>query len=326
MRLPARLLIDLPNWVGDLAMALPLVDRLAHANAGGVTVLHARPAAGRLLGHLFPDTVVITVPPKTSPFAAARRVVRRVGRVDLGLSVRNAWRAKIFLRLVARSAWGSASSGGMLLDRTVSPHAAGHQRHDWDGLLEALGVDPPTDASLRLPRRLHLEARARLADVAPGPTVGLAPAAVGGPSKRWPAERYGRLGDLLSARGWQPVMVVGPGEDDVALATAAGSTRGHPILGADTDVAGLAGLVSELDLVIGNDSGPVQLAATFGTPVVAIFGPTDPRRTCPSGAPVRVVRHDIECAPCGRPTCPLDHHGCMEGLSVDRVLAAVPEP
>jgi heptosyltransferase-2 len=252
--------------------------------------------------------------------------VRQVGRVDLGLSLRNAWRAKIFLRLVARRAWGSMSSGGALLDHTVSPDPDRHQRHDWDGLLEALDLEPPTDAALRLPRRLSLEARARLADVPPGPTVGLAPAAVGGASKRWPAERYGQLADRLADRGWRPVMVVGPGEDAVALAAAAGSTRDYPILGADTDVAGLAGLVTELDLIVGNDSGPVQLAATFGTPVVAIFGPTDPRRTRPLGATVQVVRREIECAPCARPTCPLVHHACMDGLSVDRVLAAVADP
>jgi ADP-heptose:LPS heptosyltransferase len=119
------------------------------------------------------------------------------------------------------------------------------------------------------------------------------------------------------------VVVVGPGEEEVARRVAASSGVRLPVVGDDTDVAGLAGLVSEVDVVVGNDSGPVQLAAVFGTPVVAIFGPTDADRTRPHGAPVRIVRRDLDCAPCGRPTCPLGHHACMTELSVDEVVEAI---
>ena len=322
-RLPLKLLIDLPNWVGDLAMTIPLIGRLVAANTDGETLLHARPSADRLLASLFPTSTVVTVPPKTSPFTAARRVVRGVGRVDLGLSFRNAWRAKIFLRLVAREAWGSASSGGWLLDRTVSADVDRHQRHDWDGFLRALELGPRETAPLVAPRELSLEARGRLAAVPAGVVIGLAPAAAGGEAKRWPVDRFGELAGRLSETGRHPVIVVGPGEQDVAAQLVAACGRRLPVLGPDVDVAGLAGLMSELDLVVGNDSGPVQLAALFGTPVVAIFGPTDPVRTRPHGAPVRVVRHQIECVPCRRPVCPLLHHACMVELSVDRVEEAV---
>mgnify|MGYP002065386322 CR=1 FL=1 len=53
------------------------------------------------------------------------------------------------------------------------------------------------------------------------------------------------------------------------------------------------------------------------------FGPTDADRTRPHGAPVRIVRRDLDCAPCGRPTCPLRHHACMTELSVDEVVEAI---
>lgn len=321
--LPLTLLIDLPNWVGDLAMALPLVDRLVSSNTPGRTILHARPSAERLLRAMFPTAGVATVPPKTSPFTATRRFTRREGRVDLGVSLRNAWRAKIFLRLVARRAWGSASSGGWILDRTVTPDPRRHQRHDWDGFLEALGLDPVVGPPLPTPRELCREGRGRLADVSPGEVVGLAPGAAGWDSKRWPPDRFGALARRLADAGRQPVVLVGPGEEHVAARVNEASGLRLPALGADTDVAGLAGLVSELDLVVGNDSGPVQLAAVFGTPVVAIFGPTDPDRTRPVGATARVVRRRLECAPCRRSTCPLGHHACMTELSVDEVMEAV---
>jgi len=321
--LPLTLLVDLPNWVGDLAMALPLVGRLVSSNAPGRTILHARPSAGRLLRAMFPTAAVATVPPKTSPFTAARRVVHRGGRVDLGISLRNAWRAKIFLRLVARRAWGSASSGGWMLDRTVTPDPRRHQRHDWDGFLEALDLDPIVGAPLSTPRELCREGRGRLADVSSGEVVGLAPGAAGWDSKRWSPDRFGALARRLADGGRRPVVVVGPGEQQVAARVTEASGVRLPVVGADTDVAGLAGLVSELDLVVGNDSGPVQLAAVFGTPVVAIFGPTDPDRTRPVGAAARVVRRPLECAPCRRSTCPLGHHACMTELSVEEVMEAV---
>ncbi len=323
MSLPVTLLVDLPNWVGDLAMALPLVDRVVRSNGPGRTILHARPTAERLLRAMFPTASVATVPPKTSPFTAARRVVHRGGRVDLGISLRNAWRAKIFLRLVARRAWGSASSGGWMLDRTVTPDPRRHQRHDWDGFLEALSLDPIADPPLVTPRDLCREGRGRLADVAPGEVVGLAPGAAGWESKRWPPERFGTLARRLDDTGRRPVVVVGPGEEPVAAQVAEASGLRLPVVGADTDVAGLAGLVAELDLVVGNDSGPVQLAAVLGTPVVAIFGPTDPDRTRPVGPTARVVRRPLECAPCRRSTCPLGHHACMTELSVAEVMEAV---
>ena len=80
-----------------------------------------------------------------------------------------------------------------------------------------------------------------------------------------------------------------------------------PVVGSDLDVAGLAAIVSGVRALVGNDSGPVQLAAAFGTPVVAIFGPTDPTRTGPRGAKHRIVK-----SPAG-----------IGAISVDQVEAAI---
>jgi ADP-heptose:LPS heptosyltransferase len=93
----------------------------------------------------------------------------------------------------------------------------------------------------------------------------------------------------LRAQGFVPVVVIGPGEMSLAERVCEASGHQLPVIGDTEDVAGLSSLVVALPLVIGNDSGPVQLAASLGIPVVALFGPTDPTRTAPRGPNHRVV-------------------------------------
>jgi heptosyltransferase-2 len=71
-----------------------------------------------------------------------------------------------------------------------------------------------------------------------------------------------------------------------------------------------------------NDTGTMHLAAHLGVPTVAIFGSTEPALTGPIGGFHEVLRHKVECSPCFLRTCPIDFR-CMEGVKVDRVVAAV---
>ena len=80
--------------------------------------------------------------------------------------------------------------------------------------------------------------------------------------------------------------------------------------------------VTEVAQQISNNSGPVHLAAAVGTPVVALFGPTDPARNGPFDPDDVVVRRTPACAPCYSRTC-LRHAGVMDEVSVEEVLSAV---
>jgi ADP-heptose:LPS heptosyltransferase len=100
------------------------------------------------------------------------------------------------------------------------------------------------------------------------------------------------------------------------------SGKPHPVVGPDLDLAELAGALAHLDLLVTNDSGPMHLAAALGVPTVALFGPTDPRRTAPAGDGHEVLWRDLWCSPCFRRRCPLVHHGCLRGIPVDGVADA----
>jgi heptosyltransferase-2 len=279
----------------------------------------------RFLSSLFPDTSVVASPHKRSPVASARMVCGG-GRFDVGITLRNAARAKVLVRLASKWSVGSRGEGAfMLLSAPREVDRRRHQVHDADALLTALGLEV-ADPSARpiLPPSLREEGERLLqrAGVDRERSIGLAPATARGDAKRWPAERFGELARRLNARGWNPVVVIGPGEEDVAGSVASAARSDLPVLGFDRDVAGLAAVVGGLRLLVCNDSGPMQVAALFGTPTVAIFGSSDPCRTAPLGDCHCVLSAAIACAPCFALGCPLGHHDCMRRIEADAVEAA----
>jgi heptosyltransferase-2 len=287
------MLVDLPSWVGDQMMMMPALSRIVEGNRGDVTVLHTRPNMLRFLSAVFPTTTVLASPLKASPLRSARDL-RYDGRgFEIGVTLRNSARAKILLRLTARWRTGSRGEAAcILLSAPCTVDRGRHQIHDADRLLAVLGldaIDPNWHAILPGNLKSEGETALRGLGVDRGRPVGIAPSTARGESKRWPSALYGELAARLRAHGYDPVLVIGPDEMSLAEQVCLASSHKLPVIGHTQDVAGLAAVVAHLPLLIGNDSGPVQLAACLGIPVVAIFGPTDPGRTAPVGLRNRVV-------------------------------------
>jgi heptosyltransferase-1 len=143
------------------------------------------------------------------------------------------------------------------------------------------------------------------------------------PANRWPPERFGELTRALAVAGAGPVVLTG-GPDDRRAAERARAAAGSGVtdLVGATDLGQLVALSARARLFVGCDTGPMHVAAALGRPVVALFGPADPRRTGPWGEGHAVVRVPPPCAPCHRSTCNQPRHACMEDIDVARVLAA----
>jgi lipopolysaccharide heptosyltransferase I len=143
-------------------------------------------------------------------------------------------------------------------------------------------------------------------------------------TKLWHEEKYGRLADLLySELGVVPVLVTGPGEEDLAASVLAASRSGS-IVDASVGLKGFYELAALAEVYVGGDTGPTHLAVAAGCPIVGIFGPTEWWRNG-SNAPldVGVGRDDIECRiDCHRRTC--DKWICMD-IPVETVFEAVVE-
>jgi len=95
----------------------------------------------------------------------------------------------------------------------------------------------------------------------------------------------------------------------------------HQNLIGKTSVRQMMAVLAASSLMITNDSGPMHVAAAFGVPMVAIFGPTDHTTTSPWGTRSQIVRHPVECSPCMLRQCPIDHR-CMERVTVEDVMSA----
>lgn len=150
--------------------------------------------------------------------------------------------------------------------------------------------------------------------------VGLHPAA-GWPTKQWEVERYAGLADRITKRWNARVFVLwGPGEKRHA-ATVLRSMRMRAELAPEMGVGELAEFLARCDLVVGGDSGPLHLASALGTPVVGLYGPSDPVRNGPAGPGARVVRTGAPCAPCWKRSCP--DRSCMAFIELDRVWSEV---
>jgi heptosyltransferase-2 len=279
------LLVRLPNWVGDVCMALPALRALEAA--GFAPVLAGKGwAADLLAGHDWP---LVTLPAGTR---AGARALREAHAPRRGLLLTNSIGSALALRLAGVSALGHRNEGrAFLLGRALARVDGLHEVEvfwrlaaataEWLGCVP-LPPAPPASLGLRLAdahRRAARDALARagLADGARYAVVApLAAGTTGGASKAWPA--FGELDRALRDAGLATVCCPGPGEDAAARAAVPGAIV-LPGLG----LGAYAAVCTGARVTVANDSGPMHLAAALDAPVLGVFGPGDPRRTRPWG-------------------------------------------
>lgn len=284
-----RVLVVSPGWIGDIIMALPALQffRAQHPRVE-VTVL-AKPG-------LLPLWELHAVPQRrlavTGTWSTTRDILRGGFSATYVLpnSVRSAllpWLAAVPERTGLAGHWRRA-----LLTEVVTPPAAVARQHQaW----EYAAILAPDAQTLPAPR-LELtaaarDAAARTLAAQPRPLIGVMPGAARGPAKRWPAERFAEAAKTLRAQlGGSVVILGGAGEAEACAAVAAGVGAGALNLAGATALPEWAALLAQCAVVLCNDSGGMHLAAVVGTPVVAVFGLTDPTRTGPLGARCRVVQ------------------------------------
>ena len=88
----------------------------------------------------------------------------------------------------------------------------------------------------------------------------------------------------------------------------------------ETTLTQLASILQTCNVFIGNDSGPMHLAAAVGTPTIGLYGPGDPTRFAPIGVACQTIQGTIECPPCVGTTCRFEKDGCMSEIRVTDVI------
>lgn len=327
-------LVRATNWVGDALLSTPAVGAVRRAFPAAHLAVLARPPVREVFDGS-PDVDEVIVAPARSfgrALAAGLALVRDLRRrgFDLAVLLPNAFEAALvawMARIPHRV--GYATDGrGPLLTRAVRRRAGVLERPQVDyylGLTDALGW-PRAGEHPRLPvgPAAEAEAAALLAGAeGDHPWVALNPGSTYGTAKRWPPERYAALADLLRDREGVGIVVVGSPGDREASRAVRQAMRGPALdLTGRTGLQALGACLRRMACLVTNDTGGMHVGAAVGTPVVAIFGPTDPRTTAPVGDGHRLVRQPVPCSPCLLRECPIDHR-CMTGISVERVADEV---
>ncbi|MGH9931666.1 MAG: lipopolysaccharide heptosyltransferase II, partial [Pyrinomonadaceae bacterium] len=188
-------------------------------------------------------------------------------------------------------------------------------------------LDTQPDGSLAVSATRKAEARDILrahgvASISTGgrPLVALCPGSINSRAKRWPAERYAALADRLINELGAEVMLVGSGaEAEVSLAVGRQMLNKPVTLTGKTDLAELVAILSLVDLLVTNDTGPAHIASALERPTLVIFGPTNPLTTRPFSPFGDILREPPDCAPCMLRDCPIDHR-CMTAITPDHVF------
>jgi heptosyltransferase-2 len=341
---PDRLVVLAPNWLGDAVMALPLIADIRH----GWPETHLAVAARRSVLPLFEMVpgIVHTVALESGRSIDLAKTVRQnadrlqAGHFDAALLLPNSFQsAWIVARAGIPERWGFRRDlRGRLLTRAFPrPRRDCHQAAYYQALATALGLavsEPYATLVVSGEDRQHARSMLEAAGLGDRRFVVFAPGAAYGRAKQWPPRRFGELAALLGERDVATVLV-GAAADRAACREVGREARRHagdrPLTAIDlsgqTTLPTLAGLMMQAHAVVANDSGAMHLAAAVGARLVAVFGPTDDRRTAPLRAgpeapPPVILKVDVWCRPCLLRECPIDHR-CMTRVSARAVIDAL---
>lgn len=335
-----RVVVRGTNWVGDAVMTVPALREVRRLLPGAHITLATRPWAKELFADSdFLDDLLIY--DRSGPWSAIQQTAAwRRGNFDLAVLFPNAFEAALIPALARiRFRIGYATDGrSRLLTNPLPVPEWRSSRHEVFYYLNiiaelerALGgtellADSSPDASLHPSELRQAEALQLLREhgVRPGHlVVALCPGSINSRAKRWPAERYGELADRLIDELDAEVLLVGSQEELDVSGEVTGRMRNKPItMTGKTSLAEIVSVLSLVDLLVTNDTGPAHIASALGRPTLVIFGPTNPLTTSPFSAAGEIIRHPPDCAPCMLRDCPIDHR-CMTAISSEEVFERV---
>jgi heptosyltransferase-1 len=345
-----KILIVKLSAIGDVIHTLPTLTALRrHYPNAQIDWLVEEAAADLVQGHAAVNRVLVW---RRREFVQFLRAGRLSSAVRLFLSLLLALHDTRydliidFQALLKSSLWIFLSRGrrkagfGQGMEHSESSHlflneripAVSMEMHALDRglrLLQALGIPesqvlydlPIGEDDERAAEHLLIESGVRLDQ----PLVAINPVAKW-PTKLWAAERFRELAERLLEKGFQ-VVFTGSKEDRPFINEMAGALGSSGIrLDGRTTLKVLAAVYRSASVVVSTDTGPMHLAAAVGTPVVALFGPTAPRRTGPYGESHVVLRAGVSCSPCFRKSCrttDFEPMACMNRIAVEQVVEAV---
>lgn len=336
-----KILIVGPSWVGDMVMSQTLYIELkkTHPNAS-IDVL--APAWCKPILERMPQiSKAIEMPLGHGDFAFFTR--RNIGKSLLLENYEHAFiltnSAKsalipFFAKVKHRTGWKGEFRYGLINDMRTN-------RKSFDLMIEryvalAYPKEKMTGSGclanlpkpkLNIDRQKQLSAFEKFSLHSKRPVIGLCPGAEFGPAKRWPAEHFANITQTLINNGYQ-IWLFGSAKDHEVTESIKESlplelqNNCHNLAG-ETSLIEAIDLMAACNIVVSNDSGLMHIAAAVGCKVVALYGSTSPGYTPPLSDTVEILHTDIDCRPCFKRICPLEHLNCLKELTPDMVVNAI---
>ena len=337
---PGRILLLRLERIGDLLMALPGIADVRAAAPDAEIDLVVGSWNAEVAGAV---PAVSSVRVLDAPWLAREQsgvsvmaMVKaatgwRQRRYDLAINLEPDVRSNALLALSgARWTAGYRSAGGgALLDQALDYEPREHTADNARRLVQAVLGGPAAAPAqwLTVPDAHAREAAALLAG-REHPIVAMhAPG--GRLVKQWDPEHFATVARQLAETRGATLVLTGSAADAGLVAQVKRALPADRVvdISGTTSLLTVAAVLQRCDLMITGDTGPMHLAHAVGTPIVAVFGPSDPRRYAPRGARDRIVRVDLPCAPCNRirlPPARCTGHipDCLALIAPDRVLGA----
>lgn len=324
------LVIDL-LYLGDLLFATPLIRNLRKnhpqaridmiVNANFFAIIEDNPYLDNVYAYDKDSGLV-------DSWQFARKL--RANSYDLGLNIHGNWRTAMILRLIKPDySIGFGGKGrGIWLDQELILPKGKHMVDIYLYFLQEVGIEQIDDEGQEI--GINEEAKEEMQKFLQQNGVDKEDRLIGlntggsWPTKRWTEAGFVELADCLQKEyGAKVIFFGGPGDVERVEAIVS-EMETEPIIAAGkTTLKELAALAYYCDLFISGDTGPVHVAASVGTPTIAIFGPSDETKYQPYGKRNQVAKTDLDCRPCGEHQCPLEHHNCMEMIRVKDILERV---
>jgi heptosyltransferase-2 len=304
-----KVLIELPTWLGDCVMATPAIENIVNFyNDAEITFIGSFVSIEAIKNH--PKVIKTVVLDKK--YSVLYNTAKNLGDFDVFFSFRGSIRSK-FLKFFI------SAKNKHQFDKNKYINCHQVKKYN-DFVNDSLSINSN-------PGKLKLYKQNQSSEVVQKPTLGINPGASYGSAKRWYPEEFAKVAEELSGQ-YDIVIFGGPGEKDIAMdiekSLLEKGIDNCQNLAGNTSIPELIDRISKLDLFITGDSGPMHVAAAFQVPTVAIFGPTKDDETSQwMNEKSIIVKEDLDCQPCMKRTCPLQHHNCMNLIKAVNVLSAV---
>jgi heptosyltransferase II len=303
-----KILIELPSWLGDSIMATPAIENIInHFENSEIMLVGSRISIEALSVHPKINSSQIL----KKNYFALYRFAKEVGSFDMFISFKGSIRSKILKFYIT-------SNKKFKFDK--NKYINQHQVEKYNSFVnDILHLDSSPGPLVLHHEKIPFKGNKKLLGINPGASYGSA--------KRWYPEEFAKVALGLSSEF--DILIFGSNSEidianDIEEFLRLSGIYNFKNLSGSTSISELISQISQLDLFITGDSGPMHIAASFSIPTVSIFGPTRDKETSQWMNKKNItMKKKLACQPCMKRSCPLGHHNCMKLIKSNEVLKAI---